>query len=105
MALDDWEVAVMYTLGDFMPVPTAPMDDWQHWGLFIFQYPLLAPLNPPNPYEFTDWVSWGERLVDALSDADSLLGSGGSPGQKGRFIISQQGQDIQTQSGFFLATH
>ena len=107
MELLDWENAISYVLGVYIPVPTMPSEDWQHWGLLFFQNLQLAPLNPPNPYEFTDWHQWGDRLCDAFSDGDGVLGAGSNSAGSSptsAFLITQSGLNIQAQDGNFLAT-
>lgn len=108
MALEDWETAFSFVLGEYIVVPTSPSEDWQHWGLLYFQNPQLSPLNPPNPYEFTNWILWAEQMVAAFADADGVLNSlknqAGS-GPYSYFLVTNLQQPIVTNQGANLAAN
>lgn len=70
MQLQPWADAVVAALGQYSNTIT-PLtgEDWQGWGIMFLNDPSLSTLDPPNPYAFTDWVDWGQRLTDALGNA------------------------------------
>lgn len=39
---------------------------WQDWGVQFLNNSSIGR-NLPNPYGFTDWREWAERLVGSLS--------------------------------------
>lgn len=107
MTLQEWCDGTTYALGNYTSVTALQGDDWQDWGMFFFNNPQLVTLGPPNPFEFTDWVDWAERLADAINNAAGLQQSGNSPTPPlptGSFIITQLGSFIQAQSGAFIVT-
>lgn len=70
MELHAWANGVVSALGQYSNVMNPLIgDDWQSWGMMFMNDPNLTALNPPNPYDYSDWVPWGERLADALGNA------------------------------------
>jgi hypothetical protein len=107
MDLQDWASATMYALSQYTMVAPLTNGDWQAWGAIFYNSPSLDALNPPNPYDFTDWVSWGQRLSDSLqnsSGAPNSATSSAGTSPTAAFIIAQNGNYLQTQSSNFLAT-
>lgn len=41
-------------------------EQWQNWGAQLLNNATLGN-NLPDPYAFTDWQRWAERLCDSLS--------------------------------------
>lgn len=85
MQLQPWADSVVAALGQYSNTIT-PLtgNDWQSWGLMFQNDPSLSTLDPPNPYAFTDWVDWGQRLVDSLGSASGAQ----SPLQFQRILIA-----------------
>lgn len=69
MTLRDWADASMYTLINYSNCYALLDDNWQLWGTMFFNDPYLSRFDPPNPYEFTQWEVWAERLLDAMGPA------------------------------------
>lgn len=106
MELRDWVDGTNYALGQYTSVIDMADDDWQLWGMFFFNNPQLVILGPPNPYEFSDWEPWAERLADAINNAGQS--SSGPPPippiTNGKLLITFSGNFIETASGQFLTT-
>ncbi|MEN9885637.1 MAG: hypothetical protein RL758_215 [Pseudomonadota bacterium] len=67
MELLDWSSQVIIDLdayGSFGRLQDP--DRWQDWGVQFLNNTTIGR-NLPNPYGFTDWKEWAERLVGALS--------------------------------------
>jgi hypothetical protein len=100
MDLLDWASATMYSLTNYVNV--APLEDpsqWQSWGQILVNAPTLGLLSPPNPYDFTDWRPWAERVSDALSSATGSANVGAIVPQGKAYLIAETGQALQTFSG------
>jgi hypothetical protein len=107
MSLEDWANGTIGAMHQYVNVREMTGDDWQSWGMLFFSSPQLGILAPPNPYEFTSWVDWAERLQDALRGASGASGSGvaGNAGATQFFLVTQLHQPLTTQSGQYLATN
>lgn len=67
MALEDWAGQIIIDLDSFGAF--GRLQDparWQDWGVQFLNSTSIGR-NLPNPYQFTDWKEWAERLVGALS--------------------------------------
>lgn len=67
MQLLDWAGQVITDLDPYGSF--GRLDDetkWQDWGVQFLNNTAIGR-NLPNPYGFTDWKEWAERLVGALS--------------------------------------
>ena len=67
LTLEDWSSQLLLDLdaeGAFgrLQDPTR----WQDWGVQFLNNTTLGR-NLPNPYQFTDWKEWAERLCGALT--------------------------------------
>jgi len=40
--------------------------EWQDWGMQLLNNTTLGR-NLPNPYNFTEWKEWAERLYGVLA--------------------------------------
>lgn len=59
MALDLWK---------FGPIPRIYRDDeWREWGAALLALPTLHGILLPDPYQFSDWRRWAERVNEAFS--------------------------------------
>lgn len=36
-------------------------DNWRDWAVRAISLSGLSSKNPPNPYQFDDWLQWAER--------------------------------------------
>jgi hypothetical protein len=111
LTLDDWANGVTAALTNYTGVPTLQGEDWQSWGTWFSNNPTLAVLNQPNPYHYSDWRVWGERLADALQQASgSPTNDGIAPAPAsirtggGDFILTQSGFYLVAQDGRFITT-
>lgn len=67
MELLDWASQIILDLdsyGSFGRLEDPAL--WQDWGVQFLNNTTIGR-NLPNPYGFTDWKEWAERLVGALS--------------------------------------
>lgn len=104
--LNVWADAVAMAMHQYPSMYGLVGDDWQRWGMVFFNNPSLDNLNPPNPYHFTRWQDWGQRLADALNaapDAPTFPGNPSGPAG-GAYIMAQTGAFIKAQTGQFLTT-
>jgi hypothetical protein len=101
MDLNTWADAAIAAIINYPDAWPLVGSDWQAWGMLFFTDPYLSRLDPPNPYDFTEWQPWGERLSDTMSQAS------GSPSRvnSASNIVTQSNNPIATQSGNFLITH
>lgn len=111
MELAEWANGTVYALGEYTSlIQFFPNMDWREWGMQFNNNPTLGQLNPPNPYDFSDWKPWAEQLQDALYAAGgstSQVGGGPPPFPpllNGRYLISQSGNFLTAQSGAFITT-
>ena len=70
MELREWADAMTYVLSLYSNIRGIEEDDWQAWGTLFCSSPSLSRFTPPNPYQYDDWVLWGEHLIDSISNAD-----------------------------------
>lgn len=75
MSLSQWADAAVTAIINYSDAWPLVGSDWQSWGMLFFVDPYLSRLDPPNPYDFSDWQLWGERLSDAMSQASGSPGS------------------------------
>lgn len=106
MDLQAWADAATYSMINY-PNSWQMQGDWQDWGTIFFNDPFLSRYDPPNPYDYQDWVEWAKRLADSMAAApDSPNGgaSGPGPSPSANFLITQDSRFITTQSGNFIVT-
>jgi len=65
--LQQWTADVLLSLLQYGILPVLNEDDWQRWGVGLFDAPQLAVYHPPNPYDYSDWREWGAALTTALA--------------------------------------
>lgn len=114
MTLKDWADGTMYVLSQYSLVSELRDADWQSWGMAFHNIPSLSPLNPPDPYQFTDWQEWGKRLMEAFGPADGILSNNGLTGSSATggagssataaFLITQNNINLIAQNGNFIVT-
>lgn len=92
----------MYVINQSTYIQPLADNDWRDWGTLFCRDPQFVLLGAPNPYNFTDWRDWAERLADALSNFGSTRSVGPFPNT--RFIIAQTGDFLITQGNDFLVT-
>jgi hypothetical protein len=39
---------------------------WQDWAATVLGLGQISVINPPDPYEFDDWVLWATRFNQAI---------------------------------------
>jgi hypothetical protein len=96
----DWASATVYSLTNYVNI--APLEDpsqWQSWGQLLVNSPTLGLLAPPNPYDFTDWVPWAQRVSDALASATGASNYGPVVPSGFAFLTTASGDALQTASG------
>jgi hypothetical protein len=67
MELLDWASQINLDLDPYGTF--GRLDDpnrWQDWGVQFLNNTTIGR-NLPNPYGFTDWREWAERMVGSLS--------------------------------------
>lgn len=64
MTLHDWADAAVPFLEQFDSVGRLVEDRWQEWGARLALALPLSGINVPNPYQFTDWRLWAQRLCE-----------------------------------------
>jgi hypothetical protein len=67
MSLTEWADAVMLTAADTWSF--GRLDDenkWQDWAVGFVRAPSLAQRVLPDPYQFTDWRDWAQRVYPML---------------------------------------
>jgi hypothetical protein len=67
LTLRDWADQVVLDLDNYGAFGRLNRDsDWQNWAVQFLNNTTLGR-NLPNPYQFTDWRRWAERLAQMLS--------------------------------------
>jgi hypothetical protein len=67
MALRDWADQLVLDLDNYGAFGKLMNDaEWQDWALQFFNNTTLGR-NLPNPYAFSDWRDWAERMAQLLS--------------------------------------
>lgn len=66
MTLHDWADAAVPYLEQFDSVARLVDDNWQAWGARLTLALALSGLLIPDPYGFTDWHDWAQRLCEEL---------------------------------------
>jgi hypothetical protein len=68
MTVKEWTDASQVNLERFGAIPALHTDkDWQSWGASLSNLSSLSGISVPNPYEFSDWRIWAERLNESLA--------------------------------------
>jgi hypothetical protein len=63
LSVIEWTDFMTDELSGFSTPPR--LDDpqqWQGWALVVCQSPRIARFNPPNPYQYANWLEWAERF-------------------------------------------
>ena len=66
MELKDWADAVTLFLSTFDSIGALQDDKWQEWGARLTLALTLSGFTIPDPYGFTDWRAWAQRLCEEL---------------------------------------
>ena len=67
MTLKDWSDAAVPFLSTFDSIGRLEDETkWQDWGAKLSLALSLSGLCIPNPYAFTDWRLWAQRLCEEL---------------------------------------
>ena len=66
LALHDWADQVVTDLRPAGFIDRLQGGDWQSWGVQFASLPLVRGL-PPDPYGFTVWQEWAERLCGCVN--------------------------------------
>ena len=67
MALRDWADCVVLDLDNYGAFGRLTDEaHWQDWGVQFLNNTTLGR-NLPNPYQFTDWRQWAERMAQLLA--------------------------------------
>jgi hypothetical protein len=66
MNLADWSNQVILDLDPYGAFGRLQGDDWQDWGVQFLNNMTLGNALP-NPYQFTEWTDWAERLCQSLA--------------------------------------
>lgn len=68
MTVTAWTDANQINLERFGAVPALhDAKKWQAWGASLSGLPSISGITVPNPYEFSDWRVWAERLNESLA--------------------------------------
>ncbi len=67
MTLQQWTDAAVLALDNFDSIGRMFGEDWQDWGVRLMTPLSLSGLNLPDPYGFTDWREWAQRLCEELT--------------------------------------
>ena len=67
MKLRDWADQICLDLDRFGPIGRMVNDDWQGWAIQLLSLVGLGGYTIANPYQFTDWRDWANRLCGDLS--------------------------------------
>lgn len=103
LTLEAWYGGTMAALNNTtLDVGIMLDDDWHTWGMLFFNSPTTSILGPPNPYDYTDWVPWAERLADCLNNVAG--GATTNEPETQSWLITQTGIDILTQLGQNILT-
>lgn len=67
LTLRDWADQVVLDLDSYGAFGRLTRDEaWQDWGVQFTNNTTLGR-NLPNPYQFTHWRDWAERMAQLLS--------------------------------------
>lgn len=67
MTLNDWADAAVPYLEQFDSIGRLVDDNWQAWGAKLTLALALSGFTIPDPYQFSDWRTWAERLCGELT--------------------------------------
>lgn len=71
MSVKQWTDAMADRLWIFGPIPRVDRDDeWRAWGANLLNLPSIRGINLPDPYQFSDWRRWADRVVEVFSSID-----------------------------------
>ena len=63
----EWTQAYSIDLERFGSVPNLQSNEgWQGWGSALSLLASLSGIILPNPYEYSDWQEWAQRLNETL---------------------------------------
>lgn len=70
LTVQQWADAVIADLNPSWPLGHLTSEgDWQNWATGLVRAPELAQRILPDPYGFTDWRDWAERVAPMLEGA------------------------------------
>lgn len=68
MDIQYWADTLCLDLDQFAVIPRlSDPAKWQNWAAGLVTINGISNLNPPSPYEFTDWKDWALRFYQVLS--------------------------------------
>lgn len=67
MTLNDWADAAVPYLEQFDSIGRLMGDNWQEWGARLTLALGLSGRLIPDPYSFSDWRVWAQRLCEVLT--------------------------------------
>ena len=105
--LQVWADSVYQVLMQYPNMRGLVGPDWQAWGAGISNSPSLGQYQPPNPYQFDDYVTWGQQLAASLGPAPTAPSS--TPNNAGttgtaQFLVTQSNNYLMSQAGNYLVT-
>lgn len=67
LTLREWADAAILTTSDAWPIGSL-MDEerWQDWAVSFVSAPAYAQQGIPDPYGFSDWHEWAQRVYPML---------------------------------------
>lgn len=68
ISLIDWTDQVALDYPQIGVIPKVHSEsEWQEWAARLLQIPLISRFNPPDPYRYDDWRTWGELFCEAIT--------------------------------------
>lgn len=68
MTVKQWTDAMADRLWIFGSIPRVDHDDdWKKWGAVLLGLVSIHGINVPDPYQFSDWRRWAERVIGAFA--------------------------------------
>lgn len=67
LTVTQWTDANGLYLDKFGSIPRLDDGDWQRWGANLLNLPSIHGICLPDPYQFSDWRRWADRVNEALS--------------------------------------
>lgn len=65
--LQYWADTLCIDLDDYAVIPQlSDPDRWQDWAAGLVSINGISQLNPPSPYQYSDWREWAIRFYQML---------------------------------------
>ena len=65
--LQYWADTLCLDLDEYAVIPQLSNPDrWQDWAAGLVGINGISQLNPPSPYQYTDWREWALRFYQML---------------------------------------